>query len=101
MMLPGDADSFRQAGASASRARWCGECAAGLARTWARNQTEGRRRLAAQSASLHSSEHEEAQRYAARAPDLPMDNRVPVGLGELEGRESPEGPLTSLTRGQA
>lgn len=101
MMLPGDA-RFSQAGRRLGEpcAR-CGECAAGLARTWARNQTEGRRRLAAQSASLHSSEHEEAQRYAARAPDLPMDNRVPVGLGELEGRESPEGPLTSLTRGQA
>lgn len=66
----------------------------------ARDPVMGRRRSAVRSASLHSFEQGEAQRSAARAPSNPLDDRVPLDLGDLEGRDSHLGFRTSLRRGQ-
>jgi hypothetical protein len=61
----------------------------------------GKHRLAAHPALLHSSEMRETQHLAAQAPGLRADNRGPVDLGDLEGRESHLAFRTSSRRGQA
>jgi hypothetical protein len=65
-----------------------------------RDEVTGRRGLAAQSASHHSSEMRGTQHLAAQALGLPMDHRVPINAVPTEGHDSRPGFRRSLRRGQ-
>ena len=56
-----------------------------------RDEVTGRRGLAAQSASHHSSEMWGTQHLAAQALGLPMDHRVPINAVPTEGHDTRPG----------